>query len=111
MANTKRGLSILFLVFCIMVSVVANAFADTWTTEVVDANKSEDLYSRAMAVDTGGNLHVVFGRNPLCCVHYDGDSWRYEIVDLLGNYNSNYASIALDTSGMVYISYSANGVQ
>lgn len=72
MGNAKRCLYVLFLILVILVSVVANASADTWTTEVVDANKAYDLDSRAIAVDTGGNLHLTFGYNRLCYAHYDG---------------------------------------
>ncbi len=85
--------------------IAAHAISATWTTEAVDAPKSfSDFYSRAIATDSYGNPHIVYGRDHLYYAFYDGISWHYETVDSSFGVGS-HASIAIDASNKVHISY------
>lgn len=81
----------------------------TWMTEVIDDPKFfTDFYSRAIAVDTQGHPHIVYGGDHLYYAYYDGSDWQYEIADTSPKVG-RYASIALDASDNVHISYIEEG--
>ncbi|MCF6157375.1 MAG: hypothetical protein E3K32_02110 [wastewater metagenome] len=94
-------------------NVMTEAFTWGFTTEslvisneTIDAPKFFDalIYSRATALDSSGNAHIVYGGDDLYHAYFDGIEWQYETIDTSSS-TANYASIAIDASDNIHISY------
>lgn len=81
-----------------------------WKIRPVDVGTAfSDMTDRSLALDSGGNSHIAYGKGHLYHTYYNG-SWQFELVD--GNYGvGRYASIALDSADHPHFSYydSTNG--
>lgn len=78
---------------------------DTWKVKAIDApTYFTNFNSRAIAVDSNNNPHIVYGGDHLYYAHYDGSIWNYETIDSSSEVGMD-ASIALDGAGNVHISY------
>lgn len=103
--NKKRLFISIALINFLFGLIAAHAISATWTIEAVDAPKSfNNISSRAIATDSYGNPHIVYGMDHLYYAYHDGMNWHYETVDSLFGVGS-YAAIAIDTFNNVHISY------
>jgi hypothetical protein len=85
--------------------MVNTSSATRWTTETIVKEKySQHFYSRAIAIDTNGHPHIVYGGNNLYYAYHDGSKWHIVTVDPSSGVGG-YASIAMDKSGKVHIGY------
>lgn len=105
MILNKKALSTLFLIFINFPFVVNTLSAAPWTTETVVKEKySQYFSSRALAIDTHGHPHIVYGGTNLFYAYHDGSKWHIVTVDSLPGVGG-CASIAMDKSGEVHIGY------
>jgi hypothetical protein len=103
--DRKKMIFARFLLSLAFVGVFATAgFARTWSTEDVYAPKYFYSYKKAIALDSSGYPHMVYGSDHLYYAYFNGTSWQYETIDDSPGTGS-YASIALDGSDKVHISY------
>lgn len=79
-------------------------FSPIWMTERIASGKTfENLTDRALATDSQGRLHVVYGGEYLYYALYDGE-WHYETLPTpLGS--GEWASIAVDAFGNPHIAF------
>jgi len=76
-----------------------------WHIECVDCPKYfTEMTDRALALDTNGWPHVVYGGNHLYYARFDGTQWRMETVDSTDGVG-RHASLALDSANYPHISY------
>ena len=76
-----------------------------WHIECVDCPKCfTEMTDRALALDTNGWPHVVYGGNHLYYAWFDGTQWRMETVDSADGVG-RHASLALDSANYPHISY------
>jgi hypothetical protein len=92
----------MFVTFGVLLSGTASA--RTWSTETLYAPKAFTFHKRAVALDSDGYPHIVYGGDHLYCAHFDGSSWWSETVDASPAVGSN-ASVALDPWDAIHIAY------
>ncbi len=95
-------LSIIFFVCLIGAVSVSHA---TWMIDTVDGGKTFDLTSQqAMALDSNGNPHIVYGADHLYHAYFDGTTWHSEMIDSAAGVGSE-AMIYIDSADHIHIFY------
>lgn len=104
MGRLSLSLAIILLIPIQTGSVPAQALlpqvlTGPWNTEFVDnpTRVFDDLNPRALAFDSAGHPHIVYGGDHLYHAWHNGSSWQIETVDTSWGVG-RYASIALNTS-------------
>jgi len=104
----SRNLCLILGVLVIALLMPNSALAD-WHIGCVDCPRYfTGVESRALALDSSGNPHIVYGgrggiSDGIHYAYYDGVSWHIETVDNRGS--TSYPSIAIDSLDKVHISY------
>jgi hypothetical protein len=87
----------------------APALSPVWHDECVDCPKIDfQVGDRALALDSAGLPHVVYGGDALYYARFDGASWHTEVIDAAPGIDDIYespASLALDAAGSPHVSY------
>ncbi len=92
-------------VFIIAVILVPSLTCASWNIVYVDAPRNfTEFSSRAVAIDSSGNPHVVYGRDSLYYAYYNGSIWLHNTIDFSPGVKE-YSTIAIDSSDKVHISY------
>jgi len=80
----------------------------SWHLEYADAPRAFDNFMpRAMALDSAGHPHVVYGEDHLYHAWNDGGGWQVEVVDASPQVGQ-WAAIALDSNDRPHISYNSS---
>ncbi len=89
----------------VTIEILPPPFVSTWMTErIADGKTFNSFTDRALAVDSQGHLHVVYGGERLYYALYDGNQWQYETIPTpLGS--GSWASVAVDTADNPHISF------
>jgi len=104
MHSKRKGLVVLLVVSTFVVLLGSTASARTWGKEAVYAPKTFTFHKRAIALDSMGYPHMVYGGDYLYWAHFDGSAWSSETVDPSPAVGS-HASLAIDASDNIHIAY------
>jgi len=101
MYRQKTMMTITYSLLLAALLMPMTLWAAIWTVEEVEApHNFSDFYSRSIALDGGGNAHIVYGENHL----YHAAGGQKETVDPADGVG-RYASVAIDTNGVLHVSY------
>lgn len=78
--------------------------APTWATERLVAEKTFDVSENALAIDSAGFAHIVYGRDHLYHAYQTATGWQYETIDPSWG-TGYYASIAIDDNDHLHVAY------
>ena len=94
--DIRKGLSVVTVLFvALSVWLVPAVWARVWTQEALYTPKVFTFHKRAVALDSAGHPHMVYGGDHLYHAYFDGSSWSSETVDASSAVGSN-ASLAIE---------------
>jgi hypothetical protein len=102
MYRQKTMMTITYSLLLAALLIPVTLWAAVWTVEEVEApHNFSDFYSRSIALDGGGNAHIVYGGNHLYHAVAGGQPETVDPADGVGR----YASVTIDTNGVLHVSY------
>jgi hypothetical protein len=102
MYRQKTMMTITYSLLLAALLIPVTLWAAVWTVEEVEApHNFSDFYSRSIAMDGGGNAHIVYGGNHLYHAVAGGQPETVDPADGVGR----YASVTIDTNGVLHVSY------